>query len=672
MLIPKTSLGIASTLVRPTLAKFVQAPRTFALRSFHTSLVTYDQPALKGPPKLPALPGKKSQHALDYDANDPNSDRHVIRNVTKYMWPKNNWNFKARVIIALGLLVGGKLLNIQVPLYFKEIVDAMNIDWSHAGPMGTSIVVLILSYGIARFGATLFQELRNAIFATVGQRAVHDISYNSFKHLLSLDHNFHLNNPTGQLTRAIDRGCKGLSYVVSALVFHMAPLVLEVGLVGGILIYNYGASFAVVTLSTMGAYALFTIRTTAWRSQFRRQANKADNVSNGIATESLTNFESVKLFGNEQYQLAKFDKSLTTYEKQSVKIATSLAFLNSGQNFIFSSALTIMMYLTCEGVSGGGMTVGDLILVNQLVFQLSVPLNFLGSVYRDMKQALLDMQALFQLQKYEVLIKNKPDAKTLLVTRGEVKFENVSFSYREGLPIMRNLTFTIPAGQRVAFVGPSGSGKSTILRLLFRFYEPEAGRITIDGQDITDVTLESLRANIGVVPQDTPLFNDTIANNIRFGRLDASKKDLIDAIEGAELTKLIERLPEGLQTKVGERGLMISGGERQRIAVARVLLKNAPITFFDEATSALDTETEQSLLHNVNRNLHGTGIFIAHRLRTVADTDHIIVLRNGEVAEEGKHNDLLADPKSLYSALWNAQELRDVEERIEEEIDDKP
>ena len=428
-----------------------------------------------------------------------------------------------------------------------------------------------------------------------------------------MDLQFHLSRQTGGLTRAIDRGTKGISYVLSAMVFHIIPITLEISIVCGILTYNYGASFAAMTFVTMLAYSIFTIQTTAWRTKFRRQANNADNQAANVALDSLINYESVKIFNNELYQASKYDKALMKYQQSSVKIATSLAFLNSGQNFIFTLALTAMMYMGCQGVYTGELTVGDLVLINQLVFQLSVPLNFLGSVYRELKQSLLDMENLFQLQNQPIRIKEIPNAPPLKLNNnnnnnnynnnnslpGEIRFENVLFGYHPDRPILNNASFTIPAGQKVAIVGPSGSGKSTILRLIFRFYDINQGRILIDGQDISKVLLESLRKLIGIVPQETPLFNDTILENIRYGRLDASDEEIYRVINQVQLNKLIDDLPDGVQTIVGERGMMISGGEKQRLAMARLLLKRAPITFFDEATSALDTHTEQALLKTI-------------------------------------------------------------------------
>ncbi|KAF5094117.1 hypothetical protein DV451_005088 [Geotrichum candidum] len=516
---------------------------------------------------VPKRTTKSGAISLDEDfTNETKFHQKILKSLIKYIWPKTSVGVKIRVVTALLLLVGAKLLNVQVPFIFKGIIDNMNIDWINQVGTATAIIGgTILAYGMARFGAVLFGELRNAIFAN---------------------------------------------------------------------------------------------------------ANAADNRAATVALDSLINFEAVKYFNNEKFQAAKYDKALATYESSQIKVQKSLAFLNSGQNLIFSSALTAMMYMACNGVADGSLSVGDLVLVNQLVFQLSVPLSFLGSVYRDLKQALLDMENLFQLRDVKVKIQNKPDAKPLQFQGGEIKFENVTFGYHPSRKILQNATFTIPAGQKVAIVGPSGSGKSTILKLLFRFYDVESGRILVDGQDIRDVNIESLRKSIGVVPQDTPLFNDTIRNNIRYGRLDATDAEVEEVTRRARLSSLIEQLPEGYETKVGERGLMISGGEKQRLAISRVLLKKSPIIFFDEATSALDTETEKALLQNIHsliKDQNSTSVFIAHRLRTVAETDKIIVLKDGAVLEEGSHQKLLADKKSFYYNLWESQETLALAEELEEE-----
>ncbi|KEF53722.1 iron-sulfur clusters transporter atm1, mitochondrial [Exophiala aquamarina CBS 119918] len=607
-------------------------------------------------------------------------DLAIMRDMVQYLWPKGELGTKIRVGAALGLLVSAKVLNVNVPFYFKSIVDSMNVDFLAVG--GTAWTVagsMIVAYGVTRIGATLFQELRNAVFASVAQKAIRNVARNVFQHLLKLDLNFHLSRQTGGLTRALDRGTKGISFLLTSMLFHIFPTVLEISMVCGILTYHYGAQFAAITASTMIAYSAFTITTTSWRTKFRKQANAADNQGATAAVDTLLNYEAVKYFNNEKFEVDRYDKALKKYEDASIKVTTSLAFLNTGQNVIFSSALAAMMYIAANGVAAGSLTVGDLVMVNQLVFQLSVPLNFLGSVYRELRQSLLDMETLFNLQKVNVTVKEVAHPRPLALTRGgEIKFENVSFGYHADRPILRNLSMTIPAGKKVAIVGPSGCGKSTILRLLFRFYDTESGTITIDGQDIKEVSLDSLRKSIGVVPQDTPLFNNTIEHNIRYGQIDASLEEVKKAAHRARIYELIERLPAGWNTMVGERGMMISGGEKQRLAVARLLLKDPPLLFFDEATSALDTYTEQMLLQNINSILkekRRTSVFVAHRLRTIYDSDIIFVLKEGRVVEQGTHAGLLT-LRGLYSDLWTAQEVSlgqdmTLERSLEEEREDE-
>ncbi|EEP80592.1 transporter ATM1 [Uncinocarpus reesii 1704] len=589
-------------------------------------------------------PGLLSEAAMTRQ-EQRKADWAIMKEMSKYLWPKDDWGTKLRVGVALSLLIGGKVLNVNVPFYFKQIVDSMNIDFAALG--GTAWTVagsMIVAYGATRIGATVFQELRNAVFAGVAQKAIRKVARNVFNHLLRLDLNFHLSRQTGGLTRAIDRA---------------------------------------VTAATMVAYSAFTITTTAWRTKFRKQANAADNQGATVAVDSLINYEAVKYFNNEQFEVARYDKALKAYQHASIKVTTSLAFLNSGQNIIFSSALAAMMYFGAHGVATSALTVGDLVMINQLVFQLSVPLNFLGSVYRELRQSLLDMETLFNLQKVNVNIKELPNAKPLQLRQGgEIRFENVTFGYHPERTVLKNVSFTIPAGEKFAIVGPSGCGKSTILRLLFRFYDVQGGRILIDGQDIRDITLESLRKSIGVVPQDTPLFNNTIEHNIRYGRIDATREEVREAAQRAHIHELIERLPAGYDTPVGERGMMISGGEKQRLAISRLILKNPPLLFFDEAvgvsstyTSALDTYTEQALLLNINSILKDqarTSVFVAHRLRTIYDSDRILVLKDGQVAEIGTHSQLL-DKGAVYAELWNAQETslaRDPERERELEIEE--
>jgi ABC transporter ATM len=598
--------------------------------------------------------------AVDKSATEQRkADWAIMKEMSRYLWPKDDLSTKVRVGLAVSLLIGAKVMNVQVPFYFKSIVDSMNIDIAAVGGTATTVAgAMILAYGATRIGATVFQEVRNAVFASVAQKAIRRVAGNVFEHLLRLDLTFHLSKQTGGLTRALDRGTKGISFILTSMVFHILPTALEISMVCGILTYNYGAKFAALTVLTMVSYSAFTIWTTAWRTKFRRQANAADNRASTVAVDSLINYEAVKYFNNEKFEVARYDKALQQYERNSIKVATSLAFLNSGQNLIFSSALTGMMYLAAEGVASGGLTVGDLVMVNQLVFQLSVPLNFLGSVYRELRQSLLDMETLFNLQKVNANIKEKPDAKPLVLSKGgEIKFENVNFAYHPDRPILRNLNLTIPAGKKVAIVGPSGCGKSTLLRLLFRSYDVQDGRILIDDQDIRDVNLESLRRSIGVVPQDTPLFNDTVEHNIRYGSIDASHDEVIAVAKRAHVHNTILQFPDGYQTKVGERGLMISGGEKQRLAVSRLLLKDPPLLFFDEATSALDTHTEQALMLNINsilREKGRTSVFVAHRLRTIFDSDIIIVLKEGQVAEMGTHRELI-DRAGVYAELWSGE-----------------
>ncbi|KAI1930457.1 Iron-sulfur clusters transporter atm1, mitochondrial [Ophidiomyces ophidiicola] len=634
-----------------------------------------------GTPTVPSKPADNKANILEEVTltrkEQRKADWAIMREMTKYLWPKDDWGTKLRVGVALSLLVGGKILNVNVPFYFKQIVDSMNIDFAALG--GTAWTVagsMIVAYGVTRIGATLFQELRNAVFASVAQKAIRRVARNVFDHLLRLDLNFHLSRQTGGLTRAIDRGTKGISFLLTSMVFHVFPTALEISMVCGILSYQYGPKFAAITAATMVAYSAFTITTTAWRTKFRKQANAADNQGATVAVDSLINYEAVKYFNNEKFEVSRYDKALKSYENASIKVTTSLAFLNSGQNMIFSSALAAMMYFGADGVATGALTVGDLVMINQLVFQLSVPLNFLGSVYRELRQSLLDMETLFNLQKVNVKIKELSNAKPLQLTKGgEIKFENVTFGYHPDRMVLRNVTFTIPAGQKFAVVGPSGCGKSTILRLLFRFYDVQGGRILIDGQDIRGVTLDSLRKSIGVVPQDTPLFNNTIEHNIRYGRIDATSEEVRQAAERAHIHDLIQRLPAGYNTPVGERGMMISGGEKQRLAISRLILKNPPLLFFDEATSALDTYTEQALLLNINSILKDqarTSVFVAHRLRTIYDSDQILVLKGGQVAEVGTHSELL-EKRGVYAELWNAQETllaRDPEREREIEIEE--
>ncbi|KAG9300699.1 hypothetical protein G9A89_023497 [Geosiphon pyriformis] len=587
------------------------------------------------------------------------ADWKIVKQLASYVWPKDQIAIKARVVIALSLLIAGKILNVQVPFFFKNIIDSLNIDSSTVDNVWTVAGSVLIGYGLARIGASAFGELRNAVFAKVAQKAIRQISKNVFYHLHKLDLSFHLSRETGGLTRAIDRGTKGISFLLSAMVFHILPTALELAMVCGILVHQFGTKFATVTLLTMSTYAAFTIQTTAWRTKFRKEMNKADNQAATVAVDSLINYEAVKYFNNEEFEVKQYDEALARYEDASMKIASSLALLNFGQSVIFSTALTTMMFMAANGVINGTLTVGDVVMVNQLVFQLSFPLNFLGTVYRELKQSLIDMDVMFNLQSVNATIKDAPDAKTLVLTGGEIKFEDVYFGYRSDRTILTGISFTVPRGKKAAVVGPSGCGKSTLLRLLFRFYDPQSGNIYIDGHKIKDVTSHSLRSNIGVVPQDTALFNNTIYHNIAYGRITADRSEVEAAAKRAEIHDAIMKLPEKYETRVGERGLMLSGGEKQRIALARTILKNPPIFFFDEATSALDTHTEQSLLANIRSILQESGktsIFVAHRLRSISDADIIMVLQDGKIKEQGRHEDLLHLDGGIYRHMWFTQE----------------
>ncbi|KAI8051854.1 P-loop containing nucleoside triphosphate hydrolase protein [Thamnidium elegans] len=587
------------------------------------------------------------------------TDWAIIKQLMKYIWPKNDVGVKTRVVIALSLLLGGKLLNVQVPFYFKNVIDSLNVTLPDEGTLWAVCGAAIIGYGLARLGSSVFQELRNAVFAAVAQKAIRRVALNVFTHLHKLDLGFHLTRQTGGLNRAIDRGTKGISFMVSSMVFHVLPTALEISMVCGILAYNFGTPYALVTLGTILAYTGYTVTTTAWRTQFRKQANAADNIAASKAVDSLINFEAVKFFNNEKFEAEQYDKPLQQYEKASLKVASSLSLLNAGQNAIFSTSLTIMMLLSANGVMKGTMTVGDVVMVNQLVFQLSMPLNFLGSVYRELRQSLIDMDTLFNLENRTPLVQDAPNATEFIFKGGEIKFENVVFGYHPERPILNGVSFTIPAGTKAAFVGPSGCGKSTLLRLLFRFYEPQSGNIYVDGQNIKDVTMDSLRKKIGVVPQDTTLFNNSIYYNINYGRIDATREEVEQAAKRARIHDTIMTLPEKYESTVGERGLMLSGGEKQRISLARTILKKPRILFLDEATSALDTHTEQSLLANfrsILRESNMTSLHIAHRLRTIADADQIYVLQQGKVAENGRHDELLLMDDSLYKTMWEKQE----------------
>ncbi|XP_054716031.1 iron-sulfur clusters transporter ABCB7, mitochondrial-like [Uloborus diversus] len=588
----------------------------------------------------------------------------IVKKMLSYIWPKDKPEIRRRVVIALGLLIGAKLLNIEVPFLFKHAVDFLNTQTgenlnldSPSSTIFTMATVIILGYGIARAGSSLFNELRNAVFAKVAHDSIRRVAKSVFLHLHNLDLSFHLSRQTGALSKAIDRGTRGINFVLSALVFNVVPTAFEVALVSSILYYKCGGKFALVTLGCIGGYGAFTLAVTQWRTHFRVEMNKAENEAGNKAIDSLINYETVKYFNNETYEANQYDKALAKFEAASLKTTTSLAMLNFGQNAIFSAALTVIMLMASDGILNGTLTVGDLVMVNGLIFQLSLPLNFLGSVYREVRQSLIDMQTMFSILSLQSSVQESSISPVHISPKdAEVIFENVCFQYVKGQNILSDLSFSVPAGKKIALVGGSGSGKSTIVRLLYRFFEPQSGNIFVAGKNIKDLNISSLRKAIAVVPQDAVLFHNTILYNLHYGDFSRSEQDVFEAAKMAELHESILKWPYQYSTQVGERGLKLSGGEKQRVAIARAILKNSPILIFDEATSALDSITEEKILTALHRAAEGrTSICIAHRLSTVMNADEILVLDKGKVAERGTHNDLISNTNSLYHQLWQKQ-----------------
>jgi ATP-binding cassette subfamily B protein len=588
------------------------------------------------------------------------SEWRTVRLVLPYLW-----EFKARVVVALALLVAAKLANVSVPLVLKEVVDSLD---PQAAVLAVP-VALLAAYGLLRFSTTLFAELRDVVFVRVAQRAVRRVALEVFRHLHSLSLRFHLERQTGGVSRDIERGTRGISTLLSYMLFSIIPVILEFGLVAAVLLARFDWRFAAITFGAVVVYITFTILVSEWRIEIRRNANELDSKANTRAIDSLLNYETVKYFGNEEYEARRYDENLRHYEAAAVKSEASLGLLNIGQSLIIAVAVTLLMILAAQGVAARELTLGDLVLVNALLIQLYIPLNFLGMVYREIKQSLVDMDRMFRLLAENREVADRPDAVQLPAGPAAIRFERVDFAYEPNRQILFDVSFEIPAGTKVAVVGHSGSGKSTLARLLYRFYDVTDGRITVNGVDIREVRQASLRAAIGIVPQDTVLFNDDIRYNIRYGRPDATEEEVTEAARSAHIHDFIVTLPDGYASRVGERGLKLSGGEKQRVAIARAILKNPRILIFDEATSALDSKSEKAIQAELDRIAEGrTTLVIAHRLSTVMDADQILVMDHGRIVERGSHRELL-DAGGVYAQMWALQQQE--EEAAGDRADDE-
>ncbi len=599
-------------------------------------------------------------HAHSHHSSPANqatrNDWGTIKTLVPYLWA-----YKWRVLLALTCLVGAKVANVGVPLVLKELIDRLTITPDRPATLLILPFGVLVVYGLLRLSTTVFTELREFFFAKVTQRAVRTIALKVFRHLHGLSLRFHLNRQTGGITRDIERGSRGISSLVSYTLFSILPTLVEVILVLGYLSLQYDIWFSVITLIALFIYVVFTVLVTEWRTHFRRTMNELDSKANTKAIDSLLNYETVKYFGNEEYEASRYDEGLKRFETAAVRSQTSLTLLNTGQSLIIAFAVTLILWRATLGVIGGTLTLGDLVLVNAFMIQLYIPLNFLGVIYREIKQSLADMEKMFTLLDQHHEVADAPAAQALAVRQAEVRFSHVDFSYEPKRQILFDVDFTIAAGTTTAVVGHSGSGKSTLARLLFRFYDVNAGVILIDGQDIRQVTQASLRGAIGIVPQDTVLFNDSIAYNIGYGRPGATQQEIIAAARAAYIHDFIISLPDGYETSVGERGLKLSGGEKQRVAIARTLLKNPAILIFDEATSALDSRAEQAIqsqLKEIARNR--TTLVIAHRLSTIADAEQILVMDHGRIIERGNHAQLLA-AQGAYAQMWERQQARQEE-----------
>ncbi|EKV28617.1 Lipid A export ATP-binding/permease protein MsbA [Caenispirillum salinarum AK4] len=583
-------------------------------------------------------------------------DWRTVKRLLPYLWPRDSLELRGRVVLSIILLVLAKVATVGVPIFYKRAVDALTVDGTVADALVAVPVFLLVGYGTLRVLQQAFAELQGMVFTKVAERATRRVGLKTFRHLHALSLRFHLDRQTGGLSRIMERGTRAIDVLLRLALFRTGPQILELLFVCGVLWSLYDWRFAAVTLATVGGYILYTVVVTEWRMKYRRAMNDSDTDANTKAVDSLINYETVKYFGNERHEADRYDAALERLERTSVHAKNSLAALNIGQGIIVAAGLVVMMMMAADGVAAGTMTVGDFVLVNSYLIQLSLPLNLLGMVYREIKQALTDMESMFGLLDAPAEVTDRPNAPPLAIAGGTVTFEDVHFGYNPDRDILQGISFTIPAGRKVAVVGHSGAGKSTLARLLYRFYDPTAGRIAIDGQDIAGVTQDSLRAAIGVVPQDTVLFNDTIGYNIAYGRPGCPPEAVEEAARAAAIHDFVVALPQGYDTRVGERGLKLSGGEKQRVAIARTILKNPAILILDEATSALDTHTERAIQDSLNRvSANRTTLVIAHRLSTVIDADEILVMDAGRIVERGRHEALLS-AGGPYAEMWRRQQ----------------